>query len=152
MLPYLEQGNLYQQFHLDEDWDSEHNMALVEKMPDIFKCPGVEKPGNTSYHVFLGEETPFGADEPRGIRNILDGTSNTIMIVQAGSDTADVWTKPSGLEYDPEEPRKCLGNIGERFLIMLCDGASRFISSDVENETLLRMIECADGQPVSIDP
>ena len=150
LLPYLEQGNLYQQFHLDEDWDSEHNKALVEKMPEIFECPGVEKPGYTSYHVFIGEKTPIGADKPRGMRDIIDGTSNTIMIVQAGSDTADVWTKPSGLEYDPEEPKKCLGNIGERFLIMLCDGASQFISSDVDDETLLRLIECADGQPVEI--
>lgn len=151
LLPFLDEAALYTKFNLDEDWDSEHNKALIEQMPAVFKCPGVEKSGHTSYHVFRGKKTPFGADEPQGMRNIVDGTSNTLMIVQAGSDTADVWTKPSGLEYDPEDPKKCLGNIGERFIALLCDGSSRFLDGEIDDDTLLRLIEHADGQPVSLD-
>jgi len=33
ILPYIEQNNLYQQFHLDEPWDSEHNQKLMQQMP-----------------------------------------------------------------------------------------------------------------------
>src|SRR5262249_54155708 len=29
ILPFIEQDNLYQQFHLDEPWDSEHNKKLI---------------------------------------------------------------------------------------------------------------------------
>lgn len=148
MLPFLEQADLYQQFNLDEPWDSEHNKTLIEKMPDIFKSAGVEDPGKTSFHVFLGENTPLGDDEPRKIRDIHDGTSNTIMIVQAGADKAEIWTKPSGLEYDPEDPKKCLGEIGETLMILLCDGSARFISSDIADVTLRRLIERADGEVV----
>jgi len=34
--------------------------------------------------------------------DIIDGTSNTIMIVKAG--TAVPWSKPDDLVYDPDQP------------------------------------------------
>ena len=35
ILPYLGQNKLYEQFKLDEDWDSPHNAPLAENMPDV---------------------------------------------------------------------------------------------------------------------
>src|SRR4029079_14059052 len=50
ILPFIEQNALYSQFHLDEPWDSAHNRALLDKMPDVFKNPGGDLPaGKTSY-------------------------------------------------------------------------------------------------------
>ena len=40
ILPYLEQDALYKEFHLDEPWDSEHNRALIDRMPTTYLCPG----------------------------------------------------------------------------------------------------------------
>lgn len=148
LLPYYGESALYEQFHLDEPWDSDHNKTLIENMPKIYECEGVEKPGHTSYHVFTGEGTPFGNEEPIGIANITDGTSNTIMVVQAGPDKADIWTKPSGIEFDPEDPKAALGKLAETFLILLCDGSVRDISSDIDDTTLIRLIQHADGEVV----
>ena len=39
LLPFLDQKALYDQFHLDEAWDSPHNRALITKMPEVFQCP-----------------------------------------------------------------------------------------------------------------
>ena len=36
ILPYLDENKLYKQFHLDEPWDSPHNLPLAAKMPDIY--------------------------------------------------------------------------------------------------------------------
>src|SRR4051794_24888061 len=36
ILPYIEQDHVYKQFKLDEPWDSEHNMKLVDKIPDLY--------------------------------------------------------------------------------------------------------------------
>src|SRR5271166_372859 len=33
ILPYLEQASLYNQFHLDEAWDSPNNKPLGDRMP-----------------------------------------------------------------------------------------------------------------------
>lgn len=148
LLPLVEETELYNQFKLDEPWDSEHNKALIEKMPKLYQTAGVEEPGKTSLHVFLGDRTPFGGEEPRGIIDITDGTSNTVMVVQAGADKAEIWTKPSGLEYDPAEPKKCLGNVGEKFMILMCDGSARFIEAVLDDVTFRRMIEHQDGEPL----
>jgi len=42
LLPFLEQQALYEQFRLDEPWDSEHNRKLIPLMPAVFGGP---KPG-----------------------------------------------------------------------------------------------------------
>ena len=36
MLPWIQQGKLFKEFHLDEPWDSDHNKKLLEKMPPLF--------------------------------------------------------------------------------------------------------------------
>jgi hypothetical protein len=47
LLPYFEGGDvLYKQFKLNEPWDSEHNLGLLAKMPDVFTV-GFEPKGAT---------------------------------------------------------------------------------------------------------
>lgn len=36
LLPYLEQQALYEEFRLDEPWDSPHNLALLPQMPAVY--------------------------------------------------------------------------------------------------------------------
>lgn len=148
LLPLLGESALYEEFHLDEPWDSDHNKTLIERMPEIYECEGVEKPGHSSFHVFTGEGTPFGNEEPIRIANITDGTSNTIMVVQAGPDKADIWTKPSGIEFNSEDPKAALGKLAETFLILLCDGSVRDVSSEIDDTTLNRLIQHADNEVV----
>ncbi len=151
LLPFIEQAGLYQQFKLDEDWDSPHNKALIEKMPDIFKVEGVDKPGHTSVHVFSGDDTAMGTDGGVGFRDIVDGTSNTILAVVAGPESAEVWTKPGGLEFNPDDPKKLLGTLGEQFLVLICDGSVRFLKSSIDDATLRNLIQRNDGNVVNFD-
>ena len=39
LLPFIDTGSPYWKFHLDEPWDSPHNLAVVEQMPAIYHCP-----------------------------------------------------------------------------------------------------------------
>ena len=39
ILPYLGEETLYRQFHLDEPWNSEHNMRLIARTPQVFRSP-----------------------------------------------------------------------------------------------------------------
>ena len=65
ILPYIEQENLYRQFHLNEPWDSPHNLQLLPLMPKIYALPGdtTAQKGYTYYRVFVGNGAAF--DEPR---------------------------------------------------------------------------------------
>lgn len=151
LLPFIEQAALYQQFNFDEAWDSPHNEALIEQMPDIFKVEGIDKLGLTSVHVFTGDETAMGTGDSVGFQDIIDGTSNTILAVVAGPESAEVWTKPGGLEFNPDDPKKVLGTLGEQFLVLICDGSVRFLKSSIDDETLKNLIQRNDGNPVNIE-
>lgn len=98
LLPYLDQAPLYNLFHMDEAWDSEHNKSLIQKMPSTFRSPGVTDKEKTAFHVLTGEKTLFHGDEGIGMANITDGTSNSILAVLAAADTAEIWTKPEVLK------------------------------------------------------
>ena len=149
LLPYLGEYPLYNQFHLGEPWDSDHNKTLIEKMPAVFKVDGVTEVGKTSLHVFTGAGAPFANDQAPGLASFTDRTEHTILVVQAGPDTADIWTKPGGLDFDPKNPIKALGTLaGDVFSVLLTDGARRHVSKTIPAETLRRLIEHQDGEAV----
>ena len=58
LLPYMEQQELYNQFKLDEPWDSENNKKLIAKMPKIYAVAHRKevKDGMTFYQAFVGKE------------------------------------------------------------------------------------------------
>ena len=70
------------------------------------------------------------------MRDMIDGTSNTILAVVAGSDKAETWTKPGGLELDEDNPLKTFGRIAETFLVLLADGSVRNVSKTIDQQTL----------------
>ncbi|MFM7864747.1 MAG: hypothetical protein ACKPHU_11080, partial [Planctomycetaceae bacterium] len=106
--------DLYIRFHMDEPWDSPHNKTLIAEMPGAFRTPGVSEPGQTSLHVFLGPDTICGADDTYSLDDLSAPAQNLLAFV-AGPDTAEIWTKPTGLQYDAADPVKSLGRIGETF-------------------------------------
>ena len=87
LLPFLEQQALFNEFKLDEPWDSPHNQPLLARMPTIFAVPGAPpvEPGMTFYRGFSGPRTVFDAARKDGVgfASFTDGTSNTIAIVEA---------------------------------------------------------------------
>lgn len=150
VLPYIGEGDLYNEFHIEEPWDSDHNKALIEKLPVIYQSPGVTEEGKTSLHVFVGENTPFHGDKGLGLRSFTDGTSNTILAVMAGADTADIWTKPGGLKFDPAAPKKALGEVGTKAQILLADGSVHKLSMEIPDAEFAKLVQPADGNPVDV--
>ncbi|MEX2170959.1 MAG: DUF1559 domain-containing protein [Pirellulales bacterium] len=157
ILPYLEQQGqgLYEQFHLDEPWDSEHNKQLIAKMPQVYLCPSShlnQADGKTTYVAPVGDELIFdGTKDGARLQRITDGTSKTIMLVDASDDAAVVWTKPDDLEYDAENPLKGLtGHHPGIFNAGYADGSVRAISLDIDLD-MLRALFTKDGGEVIND-
>jgi len=150
VLPFLEQRALYDQFHMDEPWDSEHNKKLIPMMPRTLQTPGSKAgPGKTNYLGAAGEKGIFPGKDPIGIRDIIDGTSNTIMTVEVNDESAVIWTKPDDFVPDPENPKK--GLLGLRpggFNAGFADGSVRFLSEGIDDEALRALFTRNGREPV----
>lgn len=147
MLPYLRQNDLYEQFHLDEPWDSQHNKQLIARMPTFYESPDSTVSGEwkTNYLTVRGEGTVFPGKKPIRFAEIRDGTSNTIVLVEVHDDRAVIWTKPDDFEYDPRDPMKDLVDSSSAgFLAGLADGSVRFVWSSTE-PTVLKAFFTRDG-------
>ena len=136
ILPYIEQQALYNKFKLDEPWDSPHNKALLKEMPPIYLCPSRPKaePFTTTYRVFVGEGALFeNGQGHRASQTITDGTSNTLMVVEAKE--AVPWTKPDDLPFDPAAKPSLFGAGSPHpggFNALFADGSVRFIANAVD--------------------
>jgi hypothetical protein len=152
ILPFLDPA-LYSQFHLDEAWDSPHNKTLIAKMPDIYETGNItteqRKQGMTTFLVPVGPKTVFAQSEGVRIRDITDGTSNTIMIVDASNEKATIWTKPDDLPFDPEQPWLNLDQGGlKQFRAAFCDGSVRRLDESTKLANLRRYFQMNDGEVI----
>lgn len=152
ILPYLGEEPLYKQFHLDESWDSPHNKTLIDKMPSAFRSarPQAAK-GRTAYVVPISQGALYASltDEPQ-LKDITDGTANTIMVAEVDDPHAVVWTKPDDFSFDPKDPAKGIGSPHENgFNAAFCDGSVRLIPKTIDAKTLKALITRAGGEVVS---
>ena len=156
ILPYLEQKALYDEFHLDEPWDSPHNKALIPRMPPVFACPSgsraAAREGRTTYLTPRGPATIFPGAQAIKIQEITDGTSNTIFVVDASDAAAVVWTKPDDWEAPPDYATRGLFDhhpAGTNFAF--ADGSVRFIRETITPKLLRALITRNGGEVISSD-
>jgi prepilin-type processing-associated H-X9-DG protein len=151
ILPYVEQGALYNEFKLNEPWDSAHNKKLIEKMPKIFAPPAPGKPGYTHLQMVVGP----GAMQPGAtIGAIPDGTSNTIAVLEAADPV--IWTKPDDVTLPPKPvpgalKKKFGGQFPGGFNVVMWDGSVRFIRDSVSERTLSLLVNPNDGEVLPSD-
>jgi Protein of unknown function (DUF1559) len=147
LLPHFEQDGLFKEFHLDEPWDSPHNIRLLERMPRTyapFSGKKTPQPYTTYYQVFVGKGTAFEGPEGISLKDFPNGSSNTILITEAGE--AVPWTKPEDLPYDPNGPLPPLGGVFEDSLrVGLADGSVRELVKKRMRESDIRAAITRNG-------
>jgi len=139
ILPFIEQRALYEQFHLDEPWDSEHNCPLIAKMPHVYRGPVSKptEPGCTPYVVPTGKGTAFAGVEPMHIKQFTDGASETILAIEVDDEHSVIWTKPDDFPIDLEKPNQGLaGQYPGGIVFTFVDGSVEFYRLPMEDERL----------------
>lgn len=122
LLPFLEQGNLFDQLDFGRPFDDIQNASAVKSVLPVFLCPDVDGPqivqqrGRCDFGGLFGEQIQSPA-EPNGVfvheqafefRQIRDGLSQTLMIAEDAASPDGQWSNgrnvflQSGRINDPQ--------------------------------------------------
>lgn len=154
LLPYIEQEPLFREFHLNEPWDSPHNKKLIERIPETYRSPLARDlpPGKTTYVVPTGPNTIFVGGKGMKITQIFDGTSNTILVLEANSKHAVFWTQPEDFPADQKDPLAALVNKDLKgFHAAFADGSVRWLTDTLTAPRLRALITPGGGEAIEPD-
>lgn len=152
LLPYINQGELYRQFKLDEPWDSPHNIKLIDRMPAVYDPSNASslRPGDTFVQLMTGPGTlyPMPGSAKYNIGTIPDGSTNVIFLAIAVRPVP--WTSPQDIVIDQGAIKPKL-RFDERGLpVVYCDGSVRHHRKSITEMTLRKLIDPDDG--IYVDP
>ena len=140
--------SLYDQFNLDEPWNSANNLPLLAQMPEEFRSiRDAEDSTTTRIQTFTGPDAPFGrlpaGENQVGPRrsHFLDGQSHTILFAEMGSDTAVPWTMPADRSFDISDPLAALGTItDDKINVVMADLSTKTFSAGISAADLSALV------------
>jgi hypothetical protein len=101
ILPYLEQGALYEGYRFDEPWDGPNNSKLLVHMPECYACPHHDPwPGtHTPYFAVIGPHAAWQGAEPRHTSDFTDGLRSAIHVLEGPAHQVP-WMAPEDLTVE----------------------------------------------------
>jgi len=150
LLPHIGLEDLYEQFNLDEPWNSPHNLALADEMPEIYKNDEFSSTNRTSFLAIAGEETNFQLDgTPFDWDN--GGENRGIAFVEANESKAVIWSSPIDWYFDPSDPLNGLAEDEDGFAVAQLGGASHIVPFDTDPEEFANWVDLTDDSPVDFE-
>ena len=158
ILPYMEQQSLYARYNFDEPWDGPNNSQLAALVPPMYRCPSdsAGTPGSTTtdYAVITGPGMMFDGETASTIASVTDGTSNTILVVEA-TNAGINWMEPRDLDASQMafqingSPTEISSHHPGGALAVFADGATRFLSQSITAQMLRALITKAGNEPIT---
>jgi prepilin-type processing-associated H-X9-DG protein len=97
-----------------------------------------------------GTQTMLGNGDKPSDRDVTDGTSNTILAVEAQRDVP--LTKPEDIPFDPKLPLPQIGGFtADGANVLFGDGSVRYIRKTISPAALKALITRAGGEVISSD-
>jgi hypothetical protein len=174
VLPYLEQTSVQKQIDFSKAWDDQANRKAIETAIPTFINPSADQSVKSVFPVTnyvglggLGPDGPtlpvtspkagcFGYDRVTRIRDITDGTSNTVMISESSLNPGP-WSaggRPTIRSLTRKPYINGPDGIGDSHpggcLMGLADGSVRFISEKVDVATMEALITISGGESISV--
>lgn len=145
ILPFIEQNNISRSLRMDEPWDSEHNLEFSQRPIEVFA--DVTGDGRIRMPVFPG--SIWDTDEGTSLGRVTDGTSNTILLIQAPPNSDQSWADPTPWKISESNPMKdVFGDRDEAVFIMADSSAVVIKKKDMTNEKLKAMLTMNGGEVI----
>lgn len=146
LLPYLEQQALYQQLDLTQAWNSPANRELTAAPFRLFS----DIDGEGAFRLPIYPGSVWDTDEPLRFQDIRDGTSNTIMAIQAPPEVNTSWADPTPWQISETDPKRSIFGDRDSVWVAWMDGSvTQLNKSEVTTEQLKAMLTIAGGEVVN---
>jgi len=170
ILPYLDQQELFNDYNLNQPWDSPGNYELASRIPSVFRASQNSLYGDESaYFLITGPGTVFppapsgsatGTFRPLGPPTIADDPGQTLLIVEASSpaNSYSSWLEPRDLNVTVMQglvgasPGREIGGINSGgAVVATVDGRSHFLGDQTSPATVMALISASGGEPLPDD-
>ena len=165
--PYLESTTFYDQYDPNRAWDDPNNSKLIAKTVPmhVYTCPSHDSQNlSTHYFAVVGDNTAWPQDRGRTFREITDGMSNTILLIEAPHKSVP-WAKPEDLSFEeavelltnPPQDQYFGHEVDEGFFfepsqginVAFCDGRVELLPLPVQKEYAVAMLTANGGEELS---
>lgn len=155
--PFMQSSSFYDQYSFAQPWNGPNNRQLANMLRGCWHAPGDPKNSvMTSYVAIVGPGTPWAGKQSTNLSSFVDGTSNTILIVEISH--SDIhWMEPRDLPIeeleawlDPKHRPRVGGEI-EGGLVCYADGSVRYIPRTATIKEWRAMLTPA-GKDLSVVP
>ena len=174
LLPWLGEQDLRSRYDNDSAWDAAVNRPVATTVVPFYRCPSNRRPQDEEGRFYSDYLLPTGAGTLFGersvgpaIREITDGTSNTVVIVESCGRQV-VWTQPRDVDVTEARPdvngpgpsegmsNSLLSSYhpggGGVAYAAFADGAVRVISPGTAPEVLKALLSPRGDESVDIPP
>jgi Protein of unknown function (DUF1559) len=144
ILPLIGHGDLYKEYQFDQPWDSQQNLEVAKKMPELYRTSA--KKNSTSFMMIVDGGSFDSSNTPARMMDISDGTSNTIALILSDQEVA--WTKPyADVIYSGNSP---VPGLSKSRLVGMADGTTRTLPK-IDDSVFRALITRGGGEPVKLD-
>lgn len=151
ILPFLEQQHLYESIDLSKPWDDPANAEAFQTAIPAYVCPSTTiEQTDTTYTGIAGPDACLPLMWSRPIFEITDGTSDTVMVIEAAEQDAVHWMNPQDvgvqflLSFNPDSELDHEGGTHALF----ADGSVQFLSAEMSSEARLALVTVAGGETI----
>lgn len=146
ILPYLGQQSLYSSIDLSKPWDDPVNAQVNRLVLQVYKCPSMRDQTSpaTCYQVINDPASVFPGSAAIGMNKMRDGTSNTLLVVEAAPADAVPWMKPQDIAFTKLLPPSGTNHTGG-YNVTMADGSVQFISASISATQLRSMTTISGG-------
>jgi len=158
LLPYLGEEELYDRFDLNAAWDAGQNQSITyDEMPSVYRHPDSQGwSTETAYHLVIGAGTLFPRTGPLSPKQVIDGSTKTILVVEARA--SSIWTEPMDVDLASTggtingSNGKDFGGLTEGGMCLVTvDGRGHFLPDTTAAMTVNALATPQGGEPLPDD-
>jgi hypothetical protein len=155
ILPFLEQGELFNAYNFAEPWNGPNNRSLAGRVGSIYLRSGLDSDQRhtTSFVAVVGSQTLWHGSQPTNRNDLGDGSHDTLLVVEV-PDGQFLWMEPRDLEFGS----MCFGindrsgrGLGSRLggaRVVSADGTLHTLPDDFHPNKLKAMLTANGGERI----